>query len=63
MSRLNSDRINITILKFKQETNIQYAIFLGLDNSDGIKFGPISDLDNRNMKNVVFTFKIRTKSS
>ena len=37
--------------------------FFGSDNSDEDKFGSKSGWDNRNVKNVMSGFKIRTKNS
>ena len=37
--------------------------FFGSDNSEEAKFGSKSDSDNRNVKNVMFGFKIRTTNS
>jgi len=37
--------------------------FFGSDNSDKDKFGSKSDSGNKNVKNLMFRFKIRTKNS
>jgi len=37
--------------------------FFGSDNSNDVKFGSKSGPDNRNMKNIMFGFKIRTNNS
>ena len=51
------------MLKLGKELDDRYLIFFGSFNSDKAKFGSKSDSDNRNVKNVMFGFKIRTKNS
>jgi len=49
--------------KFRQEIDVRYPIFFGSDNPDKAKFGSKSGSDNKNVKNVMFEFKIRMKNS
>ena len=51
------------MLKFGQEIDDRYSNFSGSDNLDVTKFESKSDLNNRNVKNVMFGFKIRMKNS
>jgi len=46
--------------KFGQEIDVQHPVFFGPNNSDKANFGSKFDSNNRNIKKVVFKFKIRT---
>ena len=49
--------------KFGREIDVRYPGFFGSGNSDEGKFGSKSGSDNKNVKNLMSGFKIRTKNS
>jgi len=49
--------------KFGREIDVRYPVFSGSDSSDEGKFGSRSGSDNRNVKNLMSGFKIRTNNS
>jgi len=54
------DQINWTISKFRQEIDCRHGFFES-DNSNEAKFESKSSSNNRNVKNIMFGFKIRMK--
>ena len=50
------------MIKFGQELITDVNIFFESENSGNAKFGSKSDSNNRNVKNVMSEFKIRTKN-
>ena len=53
---------NRTMSKFGREIDDRYLGFSGSDSSNKSKFESKSDSDNRDVKNVMFEFKIWTKN-
>ena len=51
------------MLKFEQKIGDRYPVFFLLDNSDKAKFRSKSSSDNKNIKIVIFKYKIRIKNS